>query len=402
VADLSTFWDSQGLSVTLYRPSVALTPGSPNTVIINPRGQLLDDQFQQRLTLWEHEAAAVGGFTHARAQLEIQPTEMDWWLQRLLGAHVEVTSGAGERVWEGFVDRLDVVVGGASITYGPLSAIMNRMRVIYQRIDTSTQPPTGYEQVMTDLAEDSASQAQFGIWKGYTTGGKLTTALAQNLRDTALAELAWPKFSQKITVGEAGSGAVSVALEMSGYYAYLLYPYESTTTGTQNVDTKIAAVLDADINGLFASTNAMLATNTLAVPAYDHERRAAWTVLKELVGYGDASANAYTLQVRADRQVIYEQVSDAVAYEFRIAAEAQEVLTSDQTRVELWQVRPGRWMRTSGMFVGRHDLGPSRQDVRYVYIEGLTFSAPDRLVVSGGDVDTLPAMLSRLGLINAR
>ncbi len=67
--------------------------------------------------------------------------------------------------------------------------------------------------------------------------------------------------------------------------------------------------------------------------------------------------------------------------------------------VDPWDVKVGEWIQFTDLDVCQTLSTDSfRDDSRMMFIEGLSYTAPYTLQISGGKVDTLTQQLNKLGL----
>jgi len=283
------------------------------------------------------------------------------------------------------------------VVRGPLTDIANKVAIVYSSVDTSINPPAMGMRVKANYAEDADSQADYGIITKVLSVGGSTQTIAEQIRDTWLAENAWPETSH--TYGQGG-GDASVTVECLGYVKWLeLFPYNQTAnTGTRNLSDKITDVLAAEPNTLFSTDYTNIASNTLAVRRFENDDNSGWDVIKDLVAKGDTSDNRYLFGIYDDRVAHYEQIPEDTAYHQYIADSNQNVRTPVGDIVRPWDVRPGRWLLYPDFLVGRSIPTNRRLDSRFEFIESVTYSSPWTISHTGSKVATLPQKLAKLGL----
>jgi hypothetical protein len=103
---------------------------------------------------------------------------------------VEVTNQTGEKVWWGFVNRIEVQQEGFQLVYD-LDDLVNRVCVQYWQPEPQLEW-TGIR-TFTDWADDSASQAVFGVRERIFNLGPMSAVDAAAARDVLLAQHARPK-----------------------------------------------------------------------------------------------------------------------------------------------------------------------------------------------------------------
>ena len=389
-------FSSSGLYIALFTPRIAVTAGTPDTATYTARGAALGQPLRGEITAYTHSIAAFGGFDSAQWSIAVTSDEAEEWLARGVGAHVEVGDAGGQRCWEGRVDSVEVQIGGAVIRRGPLRDVYNQVKVIYSTIDTSTSPPTLGVRVETAWAEDVDSEARWGVRRGIFSTQGMSDAQATQYRDMALLELAEPWTTRDLTLART-AGKVNVTFQAYGYYQYCWYPYNSTTTGTQNLSVKLAAVVDAEPNALIRSTNGTIATNTFQVGTYDNDNRNALDIIRELVALGDASFNRYLFGVWEDRQTRYVAAPTTVEYLMAAKSSEQAIRLASGQRLEHWQVRPGKWLRFTDMLSGYPAAAP-KDDPASMFVERVQFTWPAQLQLQGGYTDSLQVLMAQYGL----
>lgn len=391
-----TFLETLGLSVQVYEPRITLTPGTPNTVAVTPRGHYVALHGAQ-ISAYSHTVAALGGFLDCSFSLGLPYDAVDAWIEGGLGRHVEVYDEAGGCVWEGFIDAVEVTVGGFSLVRGPLTDIGNRVKLVYSTVDTTTSPPTVGVRASTDWVEDTESQWRYGVWPKVLSTGGVSVALAEQLRDNYLAEHARPETTKRLNLSPGGAQGFTLSLRCKGYVARLDFPYEQkVTTGEGALSDKLAAILAAEPNGLFSG--AEIAANALPVGLWEGQDRLGWDLIKALTAKGDASYRRHLFGVYAGRRAVYGPAPEEAEYVQRLGDPRQAISTVRGQRVLPWAVRAGRWIRFTDLLVGRFTGATVRDDPRSLFIESMTYTLPYTLTIEGGKVATIDQRLAQMGL----
>jgi hypothetical protein len=387
--------EQTGLAISVYRPTIVV--GSS----YDPTGRPITDDLARRIGSYEHTIASNGGYWSASFSLSGPLVEMEEWLTRL-GYHIQTYNKAGIKIFEGFVNRVDLSAGTLTAARGPLMDVANRISVTYTPIlDATTTPPTMGTQTTTTIAENATSQARYAILESVIDGGRLlddgTTDAAAQLRDTYLAEMANPESTEELGLGT--SSEPSVTVEILGYAHWLQrFVVQDLTATTIAINTKIQNALGADPNGLFSTDYTRIDSNPFLIPRYEDDNRMAWDVIQEAVEIGDASDNRYTFGIYNDRRAVYTAMPTSVAYQHRIASPNMDVLTLAGTLVDPWNVLPARWLFLPDFMVGLTPATTMREDPRYMFIESVQFTAPDQIQISGSRVSTIPQMLAKQGM----
>ena len=379
---------AKGLSI-FSGPALAATQHGPEFA-----------EFGRRAELWQQEDAAVGRFWLASVRLPATVNEAEGWVQNGLGRDIQVRNQAGVIVWEGFVDVVNVSIGPLNVKVGPLLDIGNRVSVVYAPLDTTVNPPTIGARTVTTIAEDTDSQAKYGIIEKVVSAGTTTTTDAEQVRDTFLAQRANPEVTQQLNFGS--QEAVMVNLDLKGYVHWFnAYVYtQIANSGTSALSTVLAAVIDADPNSLFASTNADIETNALLVPPFENSENFAWAFIKDLIAQGDASDNRYLFRVGPGQKITYSQVPTEIEYFQRLSSKNLQVETLRQSRVEPWDVEAGKWLRFVDFMVTATDISDFLADSRVMFVENVRFSTPDTLILTGGKTDKVGAALAKISAMS--
>lgn len=346
---------------------------------------------------YSHQVLAVGGFDSLSLPFKANRSEVDDWLESGLMRHVEIRDQAQSWVFEGFVDLVRATIGTLTVTRGPALEIANRVSLVYSTIDTTMTPPLLGVRVQTAVANDADSQARFGVLEEVLSSGGVRPSEAEEIRDSYLAERKDPETSEEVAV-PAGDQGPEIEIEVKGYFHLLKkFTYSSTTTGTQNLSAKLAAILTADPNGILGT--AQIATNTIQVSAYEQDNRTAWELIKFLTAHGDASANRYLFGIYDKRIPIYAQAPADLAYVHRLGDPGERILTPAEAEVRPWEVRPGKWVQIPDFLPARGALASDlRSDPRNMFIEEVHYAAPKDLQLRGGKVSQLPQIMAQLGL----
>jgi len=345
---------------------------------------------------YSHTISAWGGFDTASFRLVGSTVDIEDWLERGIGRHVEVWDSDLVIVWEGYVDQISLTQGSLSYSAGPLADIANRVLAVYDALNTSYIPPTQEGRAVTTLANDLTSQGRYGIWEKSVSAGKTTAVDAGYIRDTFLAERKYPARTQSVSTGGGETSSVSISLR--GYYAWLAaYTYSQTAaSGTTSAAALIQAALAADTNAVFSTDYSRLDANALLVPAYEADNVFADTKINEVVALGDAAGNRWTFGIYANRQAIYTAIPTTLAYSQSMQSSDQAVYLYGGGAVRPWLVRPAQWIFMHDFLVGK-PLGVAlATDLRCAFIEQAQFSAPYQVSWSGGRLSQLDQIMAQM------
>ena len=199
----------------------------------------------------------------------------------------------------------------------------------------------------------------------------------------------------------ASAGAASIQVGCLGYVHLLSYIYNQTTNvGQLDTDDKILEVLAANPNTWIDYGTDFIETPTSAVqvPRYEYENRLAWELIQDTVLRGDASANRWLFGVYYEREAWYWQAPTAVEYTTMLSDPGQKVYDLAAVEVPYPLLRPGHWLLFADMLVGQQEPDSLRDDPRALFIERVTYAAPNALTLEGGQSGRLSQIVARLGL----
>lgn len=383
------------LPISLWKPTISS---------YDPRGEWVTS-----LEAWDsyqHTITRVGGFWSAEFTVSGDMADVDWWLDEGLGLHVEVHGEDQVLVWEGFVDQVEATVGPLMVTRGPLMDVINRLQLRYTQVNLGGGVVGDtWEPGIAAWHDDDDSIARYGyIWQ-LVQGDRLLAVEAPQLAQVYRDDRAWPRTSKQWSA--PGEQQPSVRVACRGYAAFMdRYPYRSADAAGAQVDAKLAAILDTltEWNGLFASTNADIAANTVTTKSFEDEQRSAWSIVQEIVRLGGpaaASYGRYSLGVYDGRRVVYEPWPTELDYRQRIADPHLRTETAGGLEVMPWNVRPGRWLMFPDLLVGRVPPGTSfDRDQRVMMIREVTYRAPYGLEMTQEDPDVTEGYVAQIALRN--
>ncbi len=361
------------------------------------RGTQFIETVNDRFETWKHTIAIEGGYKSASFRINARQDYAENWLQDGPGRHVACHDPTGVLIWEGFVNKVSLTIGGFSIERGELVNICNRLQVNYTKI---VKGKDRGGKSTTATVNNTVSQASYGIFQKALTGGEMNTAEALQTANSYLAEHARPETNKRYSSGRQGSG-IQVTVDCLGYYSLLdTYLYnDKVNTADVNLSAKLQSLVNAEPNNLINRDYALMATNTLKVSPFEDVDGTAWSHIKALVAEGDANFNRYLFGVYGGRRVIYEQAPNTIYYQQRMSDPEARIETIIGQRVNPWNVLPGKWLIFLDLLVGRSlENAILRDDPRVMFIEEVTFTAPWGLDLSGGRFSTIEQRIAQKGL----
>ena len=349
---------------------------------------------------YSHTIKALGGYWDANISMSLSKAQAEDWFSGGIGRDITIYNPAGVVIWNGFANQVTVQMGAIQATRGPLTDVSNKVKVVYSTIDASTAPPILGVRSDTAYASDTTSQGKYGIIERILSTGGSTPTNAEQIRDRFLEENKEPDNTENITIGNTQNPTVT--LQLLGYVHWLnLYTYSSTTTGTRAYNTRIQDVLGADPNSIFSTDYSQISSNALTVSRYDNDDRKGWQIIKGIVAHGDSSDNRWVFGIYGgNRKAYYYQAPSEIEYVHKITDRKQRIDDREGGNEILpWDVMPAKWLQVSDFLIGSRLLSSDlRRDPRSVFIESVTYTAPYSLQVNGIKLETLPQMLSKMGL----
>jgi len=364
--------------------------------------------FQQRIdrpSTYTHLINAVGGYESCSFTLSIDSVDMNDWLANGLGRYVSVYNPALEIIWEGFVNQIDAAYGNLTVTRGPLMETTNRLQASYTTVDVTVIPPTEGLQAFTGWIDDLPSQAEYGILPEIISVGETNPADATAIALSYLAAHRVPATTQVFT---SAANAPQVTISCLGYRYWLMYTYNQlVNTGTINTDAKIIDILtgiDAVTAAAYNLNNAWLPFNTThvdtpaapaVVPRYEYEDRTAWELIQGLTARGDANQNRWLFGIYANREAWYYQAPTTVEYTLKLSDPSMTI--HNPAPVDPWDVKPGKWLLFTEFLPGYMPASLD-DDPRAMFIESVTFTAPNQIALNGTPGETLSDVMASFGL----
>lgn len=379
-----------------YTPSIAVYSS-----LISGK-QFIDDSLGWRADSIGASWTAFGDCYEFGLSMRTDEAEIERWLDKGLGRHLEFYSPGLSLLWSGYCAQVNANLGTLTLTRGPLlDVVANKVRVIYGAYDRSTEPPTPGARIATAWYEDADSQAKYGIIEQVKSVGFSTPTIAAQIAQTVLADKKDPETKESETLDSPSEPSLS--LTFRGYVNWLnAYAYsQTTTTGTQTADAKIKAVLDADPNGIFNTDQSAIQSNAnTLVAAWEDDDDMALNIIKGIVALGDDEYNRWTFGIDQNRKASYGPIPNIVEYQRTRSAPEQRVeLYGTGLRVLPWNVRPGKWVFYTDLLTTKPPTRtPQRDDPRFAFLEQVTYSTPWGLKLDGAQISRTDQLLDRLGL----
>lgn len=351
-------------------------------------------------------STAQGGY--ATAQLNLNMSEVDAYrlLDRRLGCRLKVISPLAQNaemiVWEGLIYTISIDDGRNTVNRS-LTNLYNQVRVVYSTItfDSSGNQVLG-AQATTANANNTTSQAAYGIRElKYAIGGA-TQADAKQLRDTLLSQYQNPLAEQ--TAARRGGGGslanVRVTLDAVGWWETLdkRFYTQTTITTTATVDTSIKACLTSV--GQFANSDQSgIVANAYTTTRYSEGSQTAQSYINKLCALGGTNKRRFYLQLLDSGKPSYFEEPTTVAYRARRLDPTEAVYDATTGAiVPPWAVLPGRIISFDDLLPDALTYTSALLNARAFLIGETRFTAPASLQLIPYTKDPGQLNLTRMGL----
>ncbi len=347
------------------------------------------------------------GWNTAQLTLVGQQAELTDWYENGVGRGISIFAGTAQ-VWQGFVNQVTLTIGGEQIVVGPLTEIGNRVVVIYTPVFSSEYEPITGTQLETTAAQDTTSQGIFSTWDKVYSAGSLeedgTPPLAEQIRDTLLGDIAYPKVSPVLY--PTGGDSPQVVLDCVGNWGWFLaYVYNEDAWLTRTITAQIQHVSSAahDPNDFFSTNYMRMTANGALVARFERDNAIAWDVVQGLVASGDpTNYTRWRFGVYEDGVLEHQPVSTTPAYQYQLKDPTRRITAyggRGSLEVSPWDVKPGRWLFVPDLILGRDSYTSNRRDPRMLLIERVGFTMPDQLEINGTPLMKLPQLLAQQAML---
>ena len=348
---------------------------------------------------------AQGGFASAQLVLTLSRVEAFRLLTGAVGKRLVVYSAQSPKgiAWEGMVQTVAVEEGANPVTR-TMADCHNRIEVVYATVDTSTTPPTVGIQARTAQADNSTSQASFGIRHlVYAIGGSNSTN-ATALRDALLTQYGLPRAAAvSLGMGLNGDfdGGVTVTVDAVGFVESLDKRIWRTTatTATATLDTIIKAILTG-VGQFVSSDQTQITANTYTRSQYFDQDLTARRTIDLLCALGDGATTRRRYFGIYENRVPYYTVEPVSPDYIVTRRNANETIREASTGrpVMPWDVRPGKVVKVADVIPEGVQYSTVNEDVRTFVIGSTRWESPGKLILTPITKDAAQLTLARIGL----
>lgn len=397
------------MKIIFWQPTIT---ASGSNVVYVPRGTEIIT-LEEVTADFNYSHEANGGCWELNLQMAGDQDEVEDWLQRGLGRHVEACDPDLVVVWDGFVNQVSVSISGLNVDRGPLMEICNRCSAHYARQAVVGSEIVTTSGLTTTVVEQDESQLRYGIFEKIISGGTVwddgVDNEAEELRDTYLNEFSLPETGKSFS--NVAVGQVMVSISCIGYINFLKnYIYNRNTPTTDAVstpiydpadaDSKLRTVLEADPNNLFTDDTLWhFDTNMILEAQWEDQDSDAYSIIQSMVEKGDHTGNRTLFAVKPGLNLHYGAIPDTLKYKHGLSDPAQDVFMFEGGQeIEPWEVKAGEWLLFTDFLVGEVVPSALREDPRALFIERVGYSTPVGLQLDGGKVHTFKQKLATMGI----
>ncbi|MCK5564531.1 MAG: hypothetical protein KAJ07_04740 [Planctomycetes bacterium] len=348
---------------------------------------------------YEHEIRAMGGFW--RSSFDILGTfdELRFMMLNSLGADVKSYSESSALAFHGYVHQAILRFPGGQLRFrldGVGNSVWSRYLAAASGGDVgsvaqdynaeevarlSTELEGSTSTARSTKQNDLVSQAKYGIIDHVLSGGISSSGVADNQAQNYLAVNAFPKPSFEFADENINPGSTSLEFIVYGYYRTLDFRmyFQTASPGNANASDVAGAVI-ADV-GQFIDSSRIVANTLQISQVYDTDRRAS-NILFDIARRGDASNNRHVIGVYENREIIYQAIPDPATSkpEYYRALGESNIKKDAQYIIPGPEVRPGKWLRITGLFPYRtSDYSSLYEDPSVQFIEAVTYSESNGL-----------------------
>jgi len=321
---------------------------------------------------WKRSIRAAGGYwlgSFSLSSESMRRDELIWWYNHYLGKRI-VEESVGILSWEGLIYEMSLTLDG--IQYRRTldkEWFHNKVKVFYR--DAGVQASTGW-------AENTDSSDEYGEIQYIDTISEAVAAAATALRDTRLADFAFPR-SRMVGGLEFGGqprewAADNLQITVAGYVATMNWRYRESSIAATAASTAIADLVD-DSEFVLAG---VIDTNSMNVDMDCTTPQRLWDAIEDIISQGDASGNRWVGGVYQDRKFNYNQAATEVEYYIRNGI----LMDRGGSRVIPSLLKPDFIVRNVNAPSGGTPIGGNMwDDPRNAWITEVEFVAPDGLVL---------------------
>jgi hypothetical protein len=336
---------------------------------------------------WRRSTKARGGYWLGSFTLsaeDLTRQELLWWYRHCMADEI-IERTAGVTSWQGIVYEMLLTLDGVQYRRTlDREWWHNRVKVTYR--DAGVQAATAW-------SEDTGSSDVYGQMDYIDTLSECTSAEATGLRDTRLADYAYPR-SRMIAGLEFGGEKRQAVDSLTITVAGLVFTLNWILRETSIVNTAASTALTTLVGASEFVTAGSIDTNAMAIDADCTTPQRLWDLMEKIILAGDASGNRWAGGVYAGRKFDYRAAATAVEFEKSGDVLKRRHATSD--------VLPSSMMADFIIFNAEAPVdetpagGNVLDDPRKAWIEEVEFVAPDKLILKPAGFEDVEVLQEQL------
>lgn len=348
---------------------------------------------------WDHKLSVDIGL-YDRCSFSIRGTllELEELFDHGLCTNIErYTPDGNKLIWQGYIDEMVLTQPGMRSRIS-LEHMYNRIRVFYTALNTGTNPPGETPNSITSAANDTTSQAKYGIKEKVFRPPleKMTATMATQLRDTLLEQYRQPRRSDDATMSDQD---LELRIFGKGYIHTLgwrVYTH-TATSGTDQSEDQIYIIVD-DVGDFITNQIYVYRANGTLVPRYYNDQETALQIIQQITSVGDSNFDEWIAYVDDNRVFHYEEASNSIGYWRRMSDRQLAVRDMSGRAIPPWEVRPNRWLETTDV---ASYYSPSSSDLaddpRCIYIKTVEwYEDSNNMVLTGSKGEQIDVILARI------
>lgn len=261
----------------------------------------------ERVDVIRYDWSNIGGPDSAELRVSSADSLPLWRYAEMLRYHVILNTSAGNPVWWGYVNRVELHIGNRVLTVS-LDDMFNNVQIHYNN------PGVSGVQAKTAYANYATSVTRYGYRDLMEQGTDISTqAAAEAKRDLILSIFRVPNVRRELlTISETENYAV---LYCDGWYKTLSWQYYANA-GTSSVETTTQIGSMVTASGQFITGTDIIDVSGISISEARDGNDKAKAIIEQLLEMGVSGGRSLRCQVSKDRRltVLQEPANDNLRY----------------------------------------------------------------------------------------
>lgn len=277
----------------------------------------------------------------------------------LLGRHVRVFDQSGTVVWEGYVDKASANYTGAGFSAGPVTDIVNSLRVSFRGIDWGVAPVQSSGSQVTEFLQDKESIARWGVLEGDTSlRRECEPEEAERSGLYIVSKMSAPRFSRTLTGAITTQENITpVHVECVGYYT-LFDKVHYEVFDEHGAEWDITSAIEDLITNVrlvsFQNEGEIGVAIGVYTGEWDAPSRIASDILEEYItAAGRGGGYGYLFGVYENRTAVFREITKPLVAQYTLRMNPRQATLIGEGPLRI--PRPGEWIHVPGgvPFIGR-------------------------------------------------